>query len=265
MSNYASANFGLLASLGLISGIATVNKFGEAIDCDDDVPTDVWDGAGHSISTPVWVPPTVARVHALVSASTSDAAAGVGARTIQVYGLPSWDAREVSEVVTLNGTTPVNTVNSYVIIHRMKNLTWGTTGYNVGAITATAAVDGTITAAIHGHSNANQTQMCIYGVPSTQKLRLTSLMASIVKGNGITQRADGELLVMVDPAVNVANNTAWINKENFSLIEAGYRWEHAYGSTPKKIDGPAILKIQVTSNAANVQTIGSFDAFLIDN
>ena len=66
---------------------------------------------------------------------------GVGARTIRIYGLKTWDLAETSEVMYLQGVFPQNTDNSYVIIHRMEVLTKGATSVNSGAIKATAASD----------------------------------------------------------------------------------------------------------------------------
>ena len=240
----------------------TVNKFGEAIDCDSGVLTDIWDGADGATSTDIWVPPTTARIHAVVSTSASDSfAPAIGTQLVRIYGLVDWDTDETSEVITMNGTTPVNTVNSYVIIHRMICETWGTGGVNIGVITATAATDLTITATIL--ARANQTQMCIYGIPSTQYLDVVEFGASMVKGAGATQRGDGEILLMIDPDTNAINNTAWTNKENFLIVEGNNPWRHDYGTdTPKRFTGPCILKIQVTANSNNTKVLGYFDAKL---
>lgn len=263
MTYIPNGDYGLSASLGLIAGVTTLNKFGEGVDCDSGVPTDVWDGANGSISTAIWAPPTEARIHQITSSSANDTSAGTGARTIRVYGLEDWDTAESSEDVIMNGVSDVATSRSYVIIHRIKALTWGSGGVNAGDITATADTDSTITAAII--AGQNQTQMCIYGVPSTQKLRLTEAYGSLVKGTGVTQRADGELLMMVDPSTNASDNTAWTNKENFLLVEGNPPWRHEYNSTPKKFDGPCIIKIQVTSNSNGTKVIGALDAFVVDN
>lgn len=254
-----SPNFNeLLFSLGLIDGFETVNKFGEAIDCDSGVPTDIHDGADGSASTgtDIWVPPTQSRIHNITSSNLNDTSAGSGAKTIRVFGLVDWDSAEVSEDIIMNGTSDVATSNSYVIIHRVQCLTWGADGMNQGDITATAQTDNTVTAAIL--TGNNQTQMCIYGVPSIQKLRVSKIYSEIVKSTGSTQRADGEVLVMIDPATNAANNTAWTNKQNFLLVEANNPWTHDY-KEPKKFDGPCIVKIQVTTNSNNTKCIGGFD------
>ena len=272
MSRQFERDFGLEVSLDKISGYATVNKFGEALDCDSGIATDVWDGADGSTSTDIWVPPTAARVHAIVSTSDVDSdtggsvAQGAGVRTIRLYGLTDWDTAESSEIVVMDGTTAVNTASSYVIIHRMKALTWGANGVNTGVITATAATDGTVTAAITTEaSHKNQTQMLIYGVPSTQKLRVKKFMASLVKSTGSTQRGDGEVLTMRDPGTNAGDNTAWTNKENFLLVEAALPWTHDYKNIPKKFNGPCIVKIQVTANSNDCKVIAAMDAFLVDN
>ena len=82
--------------------ILAVNKFGRNTDVDSAAAEDVWDGGG------IWVAPTAARVHNLVSADAADDAAGTGAQTVLVTGLDgTWT--ETSETVTMDGITPVAT------------------------------------------------------------------------------------------------------------------------------------------------------------
>jgi len=259
--NGSIRDFGTEVAMGRVDGYGKVNKFGEAIDCDSGVPTDIWDGANGALSTDIWVPPTQARIHAIISSNGNDQAGGTGLRTVRVYGLTSWDAKETSEVVTLGGAA-VNTVNSYVIIHRIEGLTWGSGGVNAGDITATAATDATITAAIL--AGQNQTQMMIYGFPSLQALQVKRFLSELVKSTGTTQRGDAEILYMPDPGTNVANNNVWINKENFLLAEAQDPWTHPYDDVPKSFPGPGIVKMQVTTNANGTKTIGAMDAYLVD-
>jgi len=261
-------HFGSEVALGKITGYRAVNKFGESINCDNDVPTDLWDGADGATSTAVWVPPTQARIHTIVSTSDTDSDTGgsnpqaAGARTIRVYYLADWDTAEAAEDIVLDGTAGVAMSNAAVIIHRMHMLTWGANGVNAGVITATAATDGTVTASILAGSN--QTQMCIYGIPAKQSLLILKMYAGVVKGTGTTKRFNGVMLVMIDADTNVADNTAWTIKESFSNIETSPPWVHDYRDTPKVIQGPAIIKIQVTANANDSNVIGAFDGFLVN-
>jgi hypothetical protein len=238
--------FALVASLGEAGRYRTENKFGET-DNLDAVVTDIWDGASDEIvalgGTVVWVAPTAPRVHSIVSSSLADSGAGgvnpvsTGMRTLDLTGLETWDASSpTTETIVLDGTTAVNTVNSYVIIYRMEGKTWGTGGVNAGSVTATAATDGTITAAIV--IGNNQTQMAIYGVSSSMKLRVIDFRASLVKTTGLSLRATGEVLWMTDPETNAVDGTAWTNRENFE-VSTDERWVRQY-FVPKVFDGPGI-------------------------
>ena len=81
-------------AMGLIADESESIKFGRNIEVDDTVTADIWDG-GHTVASGgvslIWVAPTQARVHQLVSSSTDDDAAGVGARTVRIYYLKDWD------------------------------------------------------------------------------------------------------------------------------------------------------------------------------
>lgn len=111
----------------------SITKFGRAADVDTaDTPMDVRGYSGKGAMT--W--PSSAAVATIVSTSANDAAAGTGARTVTVYGVDS-SYDEISETVNMNGTSNVNTVNSYLHIDRLRVITVGSGGVNEGEITAT--------------------------------------------------------------------------------------------------------------------------------
>ena len=80
---------------------------------------------------------------AFVSGSASDAAAGVGARTLKV-GMINQDWELVEESITLNGTNRVNTVATDIIaLKYAKVVSTGSSQANVGEITMVDAATGT--------------------------------------------------------------------------------------------------------------------------
>lgn len=259
-------DFNLEVARGNISGMSSVNKFGRNIEIDDGVTADIWDG-GHTVGSGgvslIWVAPTQARIHNIVSSSASDdgAPVGVGARTIRVYGLTSWDTAEVYEDIIMNGTTIVPTTNSYVIIHRMEVLTKGATSSNVGIIKATAQTDNTITAQVR--VGQGQTQMAIYGVPSIQTAYIGLLYAYGNRAGGVAAAAvDVNLSVNPEPDVELLN---FITKQTFGLQTTGTSGLPFPYLLPKKIDSPAIIKMSVTSGANNIDVSAGFDLILVDN
>lgn len=258
MSYRSLTEFDVEVARGKVAGWSKVNKFGYALDCDSGVPTDIWDGADGATSTDVWVPPTDARVHNIVSASALDAAAGTGMRTLQISGLTSWDTAEVSEVVVLNGVVNVATVNSYVIIHRMVGITFGLSEANAGIITATAVIDATITAAIQ--VGEGQTLMAIYGVPSTQTIFIRILKASVVR-TGASVVLIGRLLVRLNAD---ASDAGWVTKERKRFTET-LPWDPNINDPVKSFVGPCIVKLQVEATVNGTEVAGGFDAFVVDN
>lgn len=255
-------NWGLEAARGNISGVTTINKFGEAPSGVQTTATDIWSRADATPTQQIWLAPTAARVHAIVSSSTDDdgSPVGLGARTIRISGLKTWDLAETNEDITLDGTTPVNTANSYVIIHRMKVLTCGASGPNVGTISATAATDSTVTAVIL--PGDGQTEMAIYGVPSIQSIYICRWAASIDKASVTAVTCDITLRVNENPNVQT---TAFLRKNDMALQSTGTSSMSRDYCLPLKFAGPCIIKIQGTASAADTDCSASFDAMIIDN
>lgn len=79
-----------------------INKFG--YNPDVDIGTEyIWANGG------LWVPPTQARVHNIVSTDANDNGTGTtGALTLRIFGLDT-NYNEINEDITLNGQTIVAT------------------------------------------------------------------------------------------------------------------------------------------------------------
>jgi len=248
-------------ALGNVAGRSSVNKFGSAPSGIQVTATDIWGRADATPTQSVWLAPTAARVHAIVSSSVDDdgSPVGTGARTLRVYGLTSWTADEVSEDITLNGVGAVNTVNSYVIIHRMKVLTMGASGPNVGTIIATAATDTTVTAVIL--PGDGQTEMAIYGVPSTKIALLHRWNVQIDKAGGAVASADFILRVNENPNVQT---TGFLRKDDISLQSTCTCAEERRYAIPMRFVGPCIIKATAIASAADVDGASGFDLELVD-
>ena len=123
-------------NLGAVPGYTRVALLGHNPDIPAATAEDVWEGGGNY--------PLLAAASQLevVSTSASDAAAGTGARTVLIQGLDAnW--LPISETVTLNGTTPVTTVNSYLRVNLMTTTSAGSGGQNAGDLTLRVAGGGT--------------------------------------------------------------------------------------------------------------------------
>lgn len=252
---HVGVNYFSELALGNIPGRTYVNKFGSAPDGIQTTNTDIWSRADATPTQQIWLAPTAARVHAIVSSSTLDTGFNV-----TVYGLQSWSSAETSETIALTGTTPVNTVNSYVIIHRMKCVWTASKTTNAGNITATAAVNNTVTAFIA--IGDGQTEMAIYGVPSGKVAlihRWSCNMDRVVGTTPIT--VNFVLLVNENPSVQTVG---FLRKSDISLISFGTSEHERRYTPPIPVVGPAIIKVQATASTADTEGESSFDLEIVD-
>lgn len=260
MSYIGSKEFLLEVAKGTVAGHKAVNKFGSSLNIDSGVDTDIWDGANATTDQDVWVAPTTARTHDITSTSTNDTSAGSGAQTVRIYGLTGWGAAEVTEDITMNGTSNVATANSYVIIYRMFVLTSGGTTINAGNITATAQTDATLTAMIL--AGYGQTQMAIYGVPSTQTFYITRFFGHIEKGSPAGTEVQFQFLINQEPDSQL---TQFRITREASLTVTGTSAIEESATPPIAIPGPAIVKIRGNADTNNTFGTAGFDGVLVDN
>ena len=173
--------FGLQVSRGQIQGHSTVIVFGYNPDVDTSEET-VWPDGGT-------IPhPTSASVLKISSSSTDDTSAGTGARTVYIEGLDG-DYAVVSETVTLNGQTAVNTTNSYLYVNSFYVVTVGSGGANAGNINAgTGTVTSGVPAVLYdiiatGYNNRTTGHYC---VPAGYTGYMTNGLFSAGQASGTT-------------------------------------------------------------------------------
>ena len=117
MSYYGNRDFLADVSFGLIPGYRTDTIQARSYGLTTTEKT-AWQEAGD------YVFPTTASTLTVVSDSTQDSATGTGASSILITGLnSSW--AEISEVRTLNGTTPVVTTQAFLRVNRTVVITKG--------------------------------------------------------------------------------------------------------------------------------------------
>ena len=143
--------FELNVSAGIMTEMANVHKFGAVITTSATYDT-VWSQGG-AYSFPV-----TAGTLTVVSASTDDVSSGVGASSIVVQGLDA-NYNEVQETISLNGTSNVVGVTTFLRTHRAF-VDAGNT--NVGNITI--SIGSTVHCAIA--ANMGQSQVAFYTVPA---------------------------------------------------------------------------------------------------
>lgn len=194
----------------------------------------------------------------IASASANDSAAGTGARTIQIVYLDATGAGPFTEILTLNGTTGVNTVATNIcFIEQIDVLTVGSTGSNVGIITLYTAINkggsaiGTISA------TNNQTFWAHHYVATGKTCNVTGISC----GHSGTTTGSGALFTI--NAKSLSNSVAAETQASdfVRLYGQSSTFSRVYTS-PIKVLGPARLQVYVTPETASSTTYrAAFDFF----
>jgi len=238
---------------GKFQGYEIVNKFGRNADVDSGTtPEDIWFGGG-----PYTGFPTSAEIVTVVSSSTSDTAAGDGARTIQLIGLDA-NGDLLTETVTLNGTTPVDSVGSYWRLNRGLVLTSGGTPtnsvFNIGNITVRQKIT-TANIFVALPAGFNQSQVACFTIPAGKTGYLNEFRIDVNRSNsavinyGLWVRQSGQAPRIVRIGSATQSDSAEFNIFGGIVL-------------PELTD----LALRVTAcSTTNVEVSGSFDLVLIND
>jgi len=245
--------FALQVARGQISWHYPQFKFGFNPDVDNALET-VWAEGG------LYGYLSAASVLKVSSSSTDDAAAGTGARTVQLYGLDA-DYNEINEIVTLNGQTSVNSVNSFLRINRMVIRSAGSGEINAGVVYAGT---GAVTSGVPANKYATiavgdgQTLMALWTVPAgyTAYLFQTHVTAACTTSNKlltatIVARPFGEVFQV---------------KDKFGIQIDGGDINQIY-HFPIKFDEKTDIEVRAISDAgsANAEVSAGLDIIYIKN
>jgi hypothetical protein len=141
----------------------------------------------------------------------------------------------------------------------MKVLTAGASATNEGTITATATTDSTVTAQIN--PSEGQTQMAIYGVPSTKVAYVSRYYGSVNKATGAVVEVNFSLVVNEDSATDV---DLYIVKSTLGAQSTGSNSFIQSFDPYLRFPGPCILKMQGIASAADTEASAGFDLYLAD-
>lgn len=239
---------------GLFTGYSITNKFGTNEDIDTGtLPKDIWENGGVYTG----FPDTTLETVEILSDSASDTAAGTGARTIRITGLDSgYNIQQ--ETITLNGTTPVASVNQYRRIHTGMIVTAGIGGVNVGNITVRhSATEANIF--LFMLPGRNQTNYSAFTVPSGHTAYMRYLHGSI---RGTTQA--------VTPAVVEGNiwtrpfEGVFRSRRPFVISSSCRLFDVIYGGLQFTEKTDIILRI-TTASGNNISVSGGYDLIITKN
>jgi hypothetical protein len=242
-------DFALQVARGQIPGHSAISIFGYNPDVDT-TEESIWPDGGT-------VPhPTLASVLKISSSSADDTSAGTGARTVTIVGLDG-SYNQVSESITLNGQTAVNTTNSYLYVNGFYVASTGSGGANAGNINAgTGVVTAGVPVVLYdiiatGYNNRTTAHYC---VPAGYTGYLTTGVITTGQASGSTSvtaflKQHGQDGIVRVGAVSTLNNGS-----------VQYDFSYPYIISEKNCVGASAI-----GSAANNSASAFFNIVLIKN
>lgn len=228
-------------------GFRVLTKFGQNNDVD--AQEDVWHGGGTYTGFS-----SAAETLLVSSGSLNDAAAGTGARTVRLYGLDA-SYEEITEDVTLNGTSQVETTQEFLRMNPAKVLTAGSGGFNAWDITAAQSSSGDIHMVMP--ANRNQTHIAAYTIPAGWYGVMKRIRWDIHRESGGTVDREASVDTLVREYGEVFQSKRPVTLSNFHFVEL-----NIFGGIylPPRSD---IVQRVWTVSAANSVVSSSFALLLV--
>ena len=221
---------------GLVPGTSSVFKAGYNPSIQNNTEESLWGGS----NIYPWSAWGVGGTLSCVSASASDTG------TMDITGLRSSDWTQITETVTMNGTTPVVTTNSFI---RINNLHYHGVSTAVNAGNISISRNGTVVGLIEQEFGVSQ--MAQYTVPAGYTAYIQQGTANMGKGNDGTGKFKYRLY-------NDSFQTAMV----FLLYQSTFAYHFGVPlALPEKCDVDVTMFASVSGTACSCQ----YDIILIAN
>jgi hypothetical protein len=171
--------------------------------------------------------PTAATTLDVVSDDAEDGAGTqTGALTIRIQGLGAGYIELTPEIVTLNGTTPVVTVNEYLRVNEVRVIDPGSAETNLGIIDIKDGANIISRISFSAGQGEGRAQMGVYTVPAGKEILLCRVFGSTVGGN------NAHLHTSIREF-----GKSWVTERHFTLKDAPFSANWTYGLlVPEKTD-----------------------------
>ena len=250
MSQYDFVDKDLMVARGLIGGTKIVHKYGRNSDIDGGFET-LWNGGADYTGFDA----TGEEIVTVVSSSGADTSAGTGAQTVDLFGL-SVLGLEITETVIMNGTTAVDSVNSYWRLDRIRCVNVGSGGVNAGAISVAQKVTTAVIFAVLP-AGYGSTMIAAYTIPAGKTGYFQEWFAAFsgkvksISNVRLNKRGFGQSLQVLEEQALMADGASSFLREY---------------STPKNGLTPFTdIWITADTDTVNVAISGGFDIILVDD
>jgi len=251
----AGIPFGIQAAMRTYPRLATVNKFGLNADIDTaSAPEDLWSGGGK------YVFPNTAGTLDISSDNAADTVTGTGAQLVVVVGLDeNWNLSK--EIVALDGTTPITTIDTYIRVFRAYVEEAGSSGVNTGIITCQHNTLGASVAQID--AGEGQALMAVYTVPAGKTAYMDNWYGSMIKDG---KTADLTAVLRLKAKENIdPKNPIRTKHVNGLCIDGTTYFNHEY-HVPKEFIEKTDIWIEVSNVSKDGAALsGGFDLYVVDN
>lgn len=232
---------------GPSDNVKFVIKFAHNPSLAADVEEDIWATGGTRTLV------TYAEKVNIASASAADDSGGTGANLIQLDGVDS-NEEFVTELVTMDGTTPVQSSTTFKHVHRVLVAYSGSGRVNAGDITLTGATSGATRVVVP--SGGGITQMSHYYIPDGWNAYLLSQTATVQRSSGTGSR-DGELT----QRFHIFDSNTTLRTLKYGISSAAEF--HTMSTIPSKINGPILMRYSFTPQNNNTAVSLSYSLLLI--
>lgn len=235
-------------NFGLISGYSRLAIIGHASNIGNGASSDIWEVGG---TYPFLAAASVLEV---VSTSANDASAGTGARTVLIGGLDS-NYDPITETVTLNGVTPVNTTKSFLRVNLFTTVTSGSGQVNDGDITLRVTGGGSAQSFMKAGYGFGRTG--VYTVANGDTLYCGSFNFSVKTPNNTTYSA----VFGIQQLSALGNKRVPIEFQVTSTAPYLHNTQFGLSLTQK---ASFILRVMNTSQAST-EVLGAAECILVQN